>query len=69
MKKIGELNALAGHFIVCYDEADRNHYKIYHKWYNQGWHKMLVEKYGDLYSCTIWINEFIKQHNEDGRKV
>lgn len=68
MKKIGELNALAGSFIICYDEKEaHNHYKIYHKWYNQGWHKMLVEKYGDLYSCSCWIHNWISQHNEDGR--
>ena len=67
MKKIGELNTLSGWFIICYDEADRNHYKLYQKWYNNGWHRKLIVKYADLFSCTIWINEYIKNHNEDGR--
>lgn len=67
MKKIGELNALAGHFIICYDEADRNHYKIYHKWYNNGWHRKLIEKYADLYSCTQRISNYCKDHNENER--
>jgi len=69
MKKIGELNALAAHFVIYYDNADRNHYKIYQKWWNQGWHKKLIEKYADLFSCTVWINNYISQHNEDGRNV
>lgn len=68
MKKIGELNALAGSFLIYYDSTEaHNHYKIYNKWYNNGWHKMLVEKYADLFSCTAWINDFISRHNEDGR--
>ena len=68
MKKIGELNALAGSFVIYYDECDRfNHYKLYKKWYDRGWHRKLIEKYGDLYSCTIWINEFIMNHNEERR--
>lgn len=67
MKKIGELNALAGSFVIYYDEADRNHYKLYQKWYDRGWHRKLIEKYADLFSCIIWINNFIQMHNEDGR--
>ena len=68
MKKIGELNALAGSFVIYYDEADKNnHYKLYKKWYNGGWHRHLIEKYADLFSCTSWVNEFIEYHNEEGR--
>ena len=68
MKKIGDLNAMAAHFEIYYDEkAKYNPYKIYNKWYYKGWHKQLIEKYADLFSCTEWINNFIRNHNEDGR--
>jgi len=67
MKKIGELNALAGTFVIYYDEADRNHYRLYKKWYNKGWHRQLIVKYADLSSCTYWIHDYINQHDEEGR--
>ena len=66
--KIGELDTIVGLFVIIYDSADKyNHYKIYQKWYDKGWHRKLVEKYADLYSCTNWINNFVACHNEDRR--
>lgn len=68
MKKIGELNALKGHFVLYYDSNEaHNHYKIYLKWYDTGWHRKLIEKYADLFSCTMWISNYIAKNNEDGR--
>lgn len=67
MKKIGELNALAGLFVLYYDPEDRNHYKLYKKWYDKGWHKKLIEKYANLSSCTDYIANFIYRHDEDKR--
>lgn len=67
MKKIGELNALAGTFVIYYDETDHNHYKLYKKWFNKGWHRKLIKKYADLASCTWWIHDYINQYNEEGR--
>lgn len=69
MKKIGELSTRSALFVLYYDEKDRhhNHYKLYQRWYSQGWHRKLIEAYGDLYSCTIWINDYVSRHNEDNR--
>lgn len=67
MKKIGELNALAGSFVICYDETKYNHYKLYKKWYDNGWHKKLIDSYADLASCTWAIHDFVWQHNEEER--
>ena len=68
MYKMGELNTRAGRFVIYYDNAARvNPYRIYKKWWNGGWHRELVEKYADLYSCTIYINDFVRDHNEDRR--
>lgn len=69
MKKIGELNALAGNFVLYYDEKEKyNHYKIYQReWYNRGWHRKLIDKYADLSSCMQYLARFILYHNEEGR--
>ena len=74
MKKIGFVNAKAGTLSIFYDEKERyNHYKVYRTWSDRHpetkklrHHKMLIEKYGDLLSCTILINDWVKNHNEDG---
>ena len=68
MKKIGELNALAGLFVLYYDAEDRKHYKIYKKWYQIGWHRELIGKFNDLFGCTLWIARFIQKNNEDKRE-
>ena len=70
--KIGELNALACTFEIIYDVTGPNHYRLYRRWneigpYGLVRHRRLIEKYADLFSVTIWINEFIKNHNEDRR--
>lgn len=74
MKKIGFVNAKAGTLSIFYDEKEQyNHYKVYRTWNDRHpetkklrHHKMLIEKYGDLLSCTILINDWVKNHNEDG---
>lgn len=68
MKKIGELNTTSIHFVIYYDERDKyNHYKIYKKYWDNGWHRKLLDKYADLYSVTWLINEYVSKHNEEDR--
>lgn len=68
MKKIGELKTKTTMFVIYYDEADRyNHYKLYSKWFDNGWHKKLISKYSDLHGCTNAINEYVLKHDEDTR--
>lgn len=67
MKKIGELNAVAGNFVIYYDADDKCHYKLYNKWYYHGWHKELLQKCSCLSDCTKWINNFIKEYDETER--
>ena len=70
MHKIGELNTIHGTFEIKYDEKDRcNPYKLYAKWYDGGYHRKLLVKYGDLYSCTLAIADYIKTHNETERRT
>lgn len=68
MKKIGELNARVASFVLYYDEADiMNHYKLYQKWYDDGWHRKLIMKHPHLRNCVAWINNYIWYHDEEGR--
>ena len=68
MMKIGELNSKLIRFVIMYDQADTaTPYKIYAKWYEYGWHRKLLAKHPDLYSCTSAINDYIKDHNETSR--
>lgn len=76
MKKIGFINAKAGTLTIYYDEKDkRNPYRVYKEWKDlhptEGWvqkHKMLIQKYGNLASCTILINDWVKAHDEERRE-
>lgn len=66
MRKIGELKTKQVYFVLYYDEkAKVNPFRIYRKYWNCGWKKQLLEKYGDLYSCTIFINDFVSKHNTE----
>lgn len=76
MKKIGFINAKAGTLAIYYDEKARvNPYRVYREWKDlhptEGYvqkHKMLIQKYANLFSCTILINDWVRQHDEEDRK-
>ena len=69
MKKIGMLDTKKAYFEIYYDEkAKTNPYRLYNKyWKTDRWHRKLIEKYADLYSCTIWLNNYVANHNEESR--
>lgn len=48
-----------GRHLVCLrDDRERwNVYKIYVRWYNQGWHQKLLESYADWNSVICWLYE------------
>jgi len=61
MKKIGELKTPGIHFVIyCDENAKVNPYRIYRKYWDNGWKKRLLEKYADLYSCTCYICGYTK---------
>lgn len=76
MKKIGFINAKAGTLAIYYDEkAKVNPYRVYKEWKDlhptYGWvqkHKTLLVRYANLYSCTIFINDWVKDHDEEYRE-
>ena len=68
MRKIGEINTKMITFVICYDSADTyNPYKLYHKWYECGWHRRLVSKYAHLAGCVSEINDYVRDHDEERR--
>ena len=65
MRKIGELNTEKVHFVIYHDEKRKvNPYRVYSKWYNQGWHKSLLAEYGDLYSCILYIEDYVHRNHQ-----
>lgn len=76
MIKIGEI-CPAGAPAVCvyYDKkAASNPYRVYEEWkaatdhglYNR---RKLVARYSDLYSCAWYMQDYVKDNNEEGRAV
>lgn len=66
MKKIGELNTKFRIFTIYHDEKDRyNPYKVYEKYWDHGWHKKLLVKYGHLASCTAYLHSYVMDHDEE----
>ena len=64
MKKIGELNTGKTCFVIYHDEKqEMNPYRIYTKWYSNGWHRNLLAQYADLYSCVLYIKDYLFHHH------
>lgn len=63
MKKIGELITKKVHFVIYHDEKRQtNPYRIYSKWYKDGWHKSLLNEYQDLFSCVLYIEDYVRRN-------
>ena len=60
MRKIGEIETGNIRFVIKYDNADQyNHYKVYRKWYENGWHNSLIAEYANLYGCMCVIEDYV----------
>lgn len=63
MRKIGELETKKVHFVIYHDENRKvNPYRIYSKWYRDGWHKSLLAEYGNLHSCILFIEDYVHRN-------
>lgn len=69
MHKIAFINPVKGHNVTVYydDKAKVNPYRIYQEWHDRGKHKKQIERYANLYSCTCWINDYIRNRDEEKR--
>lgn len=58
-RKIAEVCEKGVRLVMMHDEKDKcNPYKIYRKWWNQGWHKKQLNKYGDFLSAWQFMHEY-----------
>ena len=62
MAKVGELKTKETHFVIYRNaKAKCNPFKIYRVWYEkEKKHKELLESYEDLYSCVLYIKDYVK---------
>lgn len=70
-KKIAGLPAIGKTFAIYYDEKARtNRYRVYEKYWEsgKGWRKHLIDKYGDLLSCVLLVEEYVYENNEETRE-
>ena len=68
MYKIGMLHPQGTYFDIYYDDkAKNNPYRVYRRYWDRGWHKRLLAKYGNLSSCTAYIHTYVQFHDEESR--
>ena len=58
-RKIGELQTKTAHFVIYFEADKKNPYRIVRKYWDGGTRTKTVERYGDLLSVTIWLNNFV----------
>lgn len=50
MNKVGEITTMGLKFVVLYKEG-LNPFRLYRKYYHNGWHQELIAKYAGMGSC------------------
>ena len=70
MRKIGSIEVKGIEATIYYDDkAKTNPFRLYAEYYDIGKydyptkHKKLIQKYGDLASCTAHIHNFVMKNN------
>lgn len=74
MRKIGELSIYGFGFLTVYydSKAERNPYRLYHE-YNgpnaryTNHHKIQLVRYADLLSVVCYMEQIVREHNEEKR--
>lgn len=58
-RKIAEICEKGVRLVMIHDEKDKcNPYKVYRKYWNSGWHKKQLSKWGDFLSAWQFMYEF-----------
>lgn len=61
-KKFFECN-FGGHYIIIeYHYGKANPFRIYRKYWKDGWHKTLVEYYADFNSCLCFVDSYFREN-------
>ena len=58
-RQIMSLQLDDGRYFICIRDysARYNQYKLYYKWYNQGWKRKKINEYADLWGVLYWLLE------------
>lgn len=73
-RKVMEINDGGIHLVVIKRMGDMNPFRIYHVWWNSGWHRKELERYGDMKSVTWFINDWVfrywseRQSDKEGQE-
>ena len=58
-RKIAEICEKGVRLVMIHDEKDKyNPYKVYRKWWETGWHKKQLSKWGDFLSAWQFMYEY-----------
>ena len=60
-RKVMELNVDHKCFVCIYDEEKANHYILYEKWYDNGWHRIKIRED----KCFVGVLDFLHQYAWD----
>ena len=63
-RKVLDVNVEGINFICIFDaHAKRNPYRLYRRWYDNGWHREKMEYYGNFVSVICWLKDYAIDHN------
>lgn len=60
-RKIFECSFGGQYIIIIYHEGKADPFHVYRKYWNNGWHKKILEKYEDFNSCLMFVNNYYRQ--------
>lgn len=61
MIKVGEVMDSGLRFQVMRVDDETNPYRVYMKWYSDGWHRKQIAKYSDMVSCMVLITDYMRK--------
>ena len=48
--------------IIIYHYGKINPFRIYRKYWKEGWHKEMLNKYADFNSCLCFVNSYYREN-------
>ena len=61
-RKVMEINICGKHFFCIYDE-EANHYTLYEKWWDSGWHRKKEVEYENFVSVLEYLRRYSYDNN------
>lgn len=61
--KVLDLTADGKSFFCVYTKGDKNPYRLYRKWWNNGWHRKQVARYANFASVLFWLTDYSESNH------